>query len=307
MTRDEGAHPLEDGRVPPWATAIGEDAKGVFVEIAPAGVGYRLRWIPPGRFLMGSPVTEAGRFHDEEQHEEEIGRGFWLGATPVTQAFFESIMDKNPSRFRSPERPVESLSWNEAMAFIERANALVPRLALRLPTEVEWEYACRAGTTSATYAGDLEILGQNNAPGLDAIAWYGGNSGVGWDLEQGYDSSGWRETQFPHQRAGARPVGLKKANAWGLQDMLGNVLECCSDSVADYPWRRVIRGGSWFGSVRSLRAAARNTYARSDATVGMGLRLARGPELQEGEPRGSAAARSRPGSEGRPGSGPEEG
>ncbi|MCB1212617.1 MAG: formylglycine-generating enzyme family protein, partial [Verrucomicrobiales bacterium] len=194
-------------------------------------------------------------------HEEQIERGFWLGATPVTQAFFESIMATNPSRFSSPERPVESLSWNDAMIFIERTNALVRGLDLRFPTEIEWEYACRAGTTTATYAGDLEILGERDAPRLDAIAWYGGNSGVGWDLERGTDSRGWLGKQFQHERAGTRSVGLKKANAWGLQDMLGNVWEWCENPAKGGKASRVFRGGSWNGLARFLRAACRNWHS----------------------------------------------
>ncbi|MCB9831651.1 MAG: formylglycine-generating enzyme family protein [Planctomycetes bacterium] len=285
-----GGWRVEPGSLPAGVVRAGLDAHGAWIEIAPRGVGCRLRWIPPGRFLMGSPVTEAGRFHDEEQHEEEIGRGFWLGATPVTQAFFESIMAQNPSRFRSPERPVESLSWNEAAAFIERTSALVPALALRLPTEVEWEYACRAGTTTATYAGDLEILGERNAPRLDAIAWYGGNSGVGWDLEEGHDSSAWPEKQFPHQRAGTRPVGLKKANAWGLQDMLGNVWEWCADLEMGTKAGRVFRGGSWYGRFRNLRAATRHALVVDGRDSSLGLRIARGSSDFRSRPAGESVS-----------------
>ncbi len=195
----------------------------------------RLRWIPPGRFLMGSPETEAGRFDNEDpQHEVTISRGFWLGDTPCTQALWQAVMGENPSTFRSPDRPVETVSWNDVQAFLRRSEALLPGLGLVLPTEAQWEHACRAGTATATWAGDLDILGERNAPGLDPIAWYGGNSGVDFELGKGVDSSGWPEKQYPHQRAGTHPVARKAPNPWGLYDTLGNVWEWCADGMRTY-------------------------------------------------------------------------
>jgi formylglycine-generating enzyme required for sulfatase activity len=224
-----------------------------------------------------------------------LREGYWLFETPVTQGLYESVLGKNPSEFHSPDRPVENVSWEQAQAFIEALNRKLPGLALRLPSEAEWEYACRAGTREATYVGALEILGERNAPTLNDIAWYGGNSGVEFDLETGRDSSGWPKKQFEHNKAGTRPVKLKKPNAWGLYDMLGNVWEWCEDhwhnsydgaphdgttwldSDASSAAVRVIRGGSWFDRARLVRSASRHRFGPQDRYDDLGFRCARGP------------------------------
>ncbi len=186
LTIDAGWHPLIDGCPPDWASGWGHDQVGVFVEFTLGDVTQRLRWIPPGQFVMGSPEKEPGRRSAEgPQREVTIGKGFWLFDTAVTQALWQAVMSENPSRFQSSERPVESVSWDQAQGFLGQINQLVPGLDLALPSEAQWEYACRAGTDAATYAGAMEILGDNNAPVLDAIAWYGGNSGVEFDLTEG--------------------------------------------------------------------------------------------------------------------------
>ena len=127
--------------------------------VQPASVRQRLRWIPPGRFLMGSPDDEEGRDSDEgPRHEVTIGSGFWMFDTPCTQSLWEALMGKNPSEYQSRDRPVESVSWKDCQEFLRRLNAKVG-LSLSLPSESQWEYACRAGTIEATYAGPLEIKG----------------------------------------------------------------------------------------------------------------------------------------------------
>jgi len=285
---EKTAHPLVTGCPPEWASAWGEDEYGVWLAFTFQEVEQRLRWIPPGQFVMGSPKKEAGRYDDETPHRVTLTRGFWLFDTPVTQALWEAVMGSNPSRFKSPDRPVENVSWDDCQKFIVRLNGEMPGLQLRLPTEAQWEYACRAGTAMATYSGDLKIKGENNAPLLDEIAWYGGNSGVDFELENGYDSSTWPEKQYDHRRAGSHPVALKAPNAWGLYDMLGNVWEWCEDWYAEYSGadeidprghavgaRRVIRGGSWNNFARNVRAAVRNHYEPGDRDYDLGFRCAR--------------------------------
>ena len=228
-------HPLVDEGPPAWARAWGEDRFGPFATLQVEGTRQRFRWLPPGTYVRGSPEHEAGRWdHEGPQHEVTLTQGFWLGDTPVTQALWRAVMGENPSRFVDPERPVERVSWDDVQAFGARLGELHPALAPRLPSEAEWEYACRAGTHEATWAGDLELLGVRHAPQLDVIAWYGGNSGVGYDLDEAEDTSGWEEQQHPRDRAGPRKVATQQPNPWGLYDMLGNVWEWCADADRDF-------------------------------------------------------------------------
>ena len=298
---------------PVWASEWGKDRYGFWAAFRVKGVRQRLRWIPAGEFMMGSPETEEGRFEFEgPRHLVRISRGFWLFDTPCTQELWEAVMGENPSYFRSPTRPVEQVSWQDCRAFMERSNGLVEGLSLSMPSEAQWEYACRAGTETETYAGDLKILGKRNAPILDGIAWYGGNCGVGFELTGGYDMSSWPEKQYDFQTGGTHPVGGKDPNRWGLYDMLGNVWEWCLDgwdpdfyakSPRDDPKAtteatgdRVIRGGAWYGLARDVRAASRPGIDpfirnhglgfrcgefRSAGPVGAGSRVERGVSRSE--------------------------
>lgn len=227
LRRESGLTPLADGLPEPWAAEWGEDRYGVFQGFAVDGVVQRMRWVPPGTFTMGSPETEAGRWKDEgPQHEVVLSRGYWLADTPCTQALWQAVMGSNPSRFVSPERPVENVSWDDCQVFLAKLAGRVHGLGARLPTEAEWERACRAGTTQATWLGDLEILGKNNAPLLDPIAWYGGNyCSINFNLDNGHDITGefWKEKQYQQTKGGTHPVRFKRPNPWGLFDMLGNV------------------------------------------------------------------------------------
>ena len=238
-------------RAPSWADDWGIDAHGRWVMFSVSDadgtrVTQRMRWIPPGRFTIGSPDDEPGRFGDEgPQQEIAIASGYWLFDTPCTQALWQAVMGKNPSNFQSPTRPVEQVSFNDVRQFLRRINARIPGLNLSLPSEAQWEYACRAGTTAATYAGAMDMLSDYNAPVLDAIAWYGGNSGVEFELDNGYDSSDWPDKQYEHTKAGTHPVGQKAPNAWGLYDMLGNVWEWCADHWHDSYAGVPLDGSAW--------------------------------------------------------------
>lgn len=225
-------------------------------EIAP-GMNMTFCWIPPGEFLMGSPENESGRSDDETQHIVTISKGFWLAKNEVTQAQWKAVMNTNPSRFQGDSLPVESVSLDDIAGsggFIEKVNRFAGKEgAFSLPTEAQWEYACRAGT-SGLYAGNL-----------DSLAWYDENSGG-----------------KPH------PVGLKTPNAWGLHDMHGNVWEWCADwdgpysesAVADPVGAtsgslRVIRGGCWVNSAIGTRCANRHHIWPNDAYYSIGFRVAR--------------------------------
>ena len=297
---DPSWHPLARGHAPAWASEWGEDRYGVFAAFTLGDLTQRLRWIPAGRFRMGSPDSETKGLAQEDyerawfdrehpQHDVYITRGFWLFDTPCTQALWEAVMGDNPSRFQSPDRPVEQVSWDDVQTFLARIEERLPGLGLSLPTEAQWEHACRAGTETALYTGPIEILGERNAPALDPIAWYGGNSGEGYDLKKGENSSGWPEKQYPNAKSGTRPVGLKAPNPWGLYDMLGNVWEWCADGQRTYDehWQqdpvgpseprtdRVFRGGSWGAPARFCRSAVRLRGVPDDRSDYLGFRCAR--------------------------------
>jgi formylglycine-generating enzyme required for sulfatase activity len=255
------AHPYNGGAGPAWADAWGEDRFGLFAEVEVKGVTFRFRWIPPGSFEMGSPPDEEGRDSDEAQHTVVLNQGYWLGETPVTQAQWEAVMGQNPSRFsKGGAYPVESVRWDDCTRFCEVFQSLSPGPLARLPSEAEWEYACRALTTGPRW---------DTARPLGDLAWYTENSG-----------------------GQTHPVAEKLPNPWGLYDMLGNVWEWCADLYADYPPRtmydpynvrgehRVYRGGSWNFSAPRLRAAVRYRGHPGSRWRSLGVRLARGPALQ---------------------------
>ena len=257
-----------------------------------AQIGMKFVPIPAGSFMMGSPPNEPGRYDDETQHKVTISKPFYMQTTQVTQKQWQAIMGNNPSYFRNAgeDCPVEQVSWDDVQEFIKKLNQKEGTNKYRLPTEAEWEYAARAGTETAIYTGNMKIIGENNAPDLDPIAWYGGNSGV--DYEGGYDSSDWKEKQYDHKIAGTHPVGKKKPNAFGLYDILGNVWEWCQDwydkdylsgAVTDPTgpsmgrWHRVIRGGGWNRHAKYCRSASRIISPSDNRAGNLGFRLVRLP------------------------------
>ena len=217
-------------------------------------IEYRFRWCPAGEFMMGSPTYEEGRNNDEQQHKVRLTNGFWIMETEVTQEMWESVMDDNPSFFKDPHFPVERVSWHDCQKFIMRLNAEGHPpfgLVFALPTEAQWEYACRAGTTSAFSFGDTIDGAQSNVMGFypkDAPK-------TERDLGQTSDVK-----KYP-------------PNPWGLYDMHGNVWEWCHDRYGSFKFdedvvladpegaflgeKRVLRGGAWNYGAESSRSAAR--------------------------------------------------
>ena len=277
-----------------WASHTGRDRYGLFTEITIGSVVQRLRWIPPGKFVMGSPETEHGRRKSEgPQHDVVFGSGFWLFDTPVSQALWEVAGVANPSEFQSPGRPVENVSWYDALEFIERINHKHQGLALSLPSEAAWEYACRAGTRSPTYADRIDPSGQNRSALLDDIAWYHENSDIGFDMENVATNRSVQDATSPRVTAGTRLVRLKIPNDFGLYDMLGNVWEWCADhwhddyegapdqgevwldeGTAGDPYY-VIRGGAWDDGATGLRAAKRLWFGPANKFNNLGFRCCR--------------------------------
>ena len=260
---------------PEWANAMGRDHFGLWASFAVGDVEQRMRWIPPGRFWMGSPEDEEGRYGDEgPRHLETIEQGFWLADTPCTQELWQAVMGKNPSNFQEQKKPVEQMSWDDCKEFLEKLGKREGDAGegWRLPHEKEWEYACRAGTETATYAGRIDVLDETQESVLQRIAWFNENSG-----------------------GATQPVAQKAPNPWGLYDMLGNVYQWCEDLWSDgYDAERkgssrVIRGGSWSSYAQHVRAAYRIRDDPSNRWDSLGFRFARGQSaLQAGaEPSGA--------------------
>lgn len=245
----------------PGASAWGEDGYGLWLEIAvgdEAGEGgpdvvQRLRWIEPGEFMMGSPADEPGCAEDEgPPHRVRLTRGFWLADTACTQAFWQAVMGANPSQFNDdPHKPVEQVSWDEVQDFLRQLRARLPGVDAALPSEAEWEYACRAGSATAYHWGEAIEPEQANYAG-----------------------------------EGTRPVKSYRPNDWGLYEMHGNVWEWCADGMRRYEAgdyedprgpadtaRRVVRGGSWDNGARGLRSAFRGEGLRGRRNDNQGFRF----------------------------------
>ena len=230
------------------------------------GTDMTFAWIPPGTFLMGSPESEAERFEDEVQHRVTLLRGFYLGIHAVTQAQWQAVMGNNPSYFKAENRPVEQVSWEDCQEYLTKLSQRDGK-RYGLPTEAEWEYACRAGTTTPFHFGETISTEQAN---------YNGNYPYNEGAKGMY-------------RKRTTPVGSFPPNAWGLFDMHGNVWEWCQDAYKPYEDlttkntletenmdenARVLRGGSWGISAWGCRAAYRGRVAPGDRGIDDGFRVA---------------------------------
>ncbi|WPD21221.1 MAG: formylglycine-generating enzyme family protein [Candidatus Electrothrix scaldis] len=253
---------------PQWAKQIGVDQYGLYADLVFKGVIQRFRWIQPGSFMMGSPDDELERWEEREtQHLVVLSESFWLADTACTQALWQAVIGKNPSHFKGDERPVEQVSWQDAQKFIKQLNKEIPVLALDLPTEAQWEYACRAGTSSPFFFGENISTDQVNYNGKYPYA--GGEKGL------------YREETVE--------VKALPCNDWGLYQMHGNVWEWCRDWLGDYSSKpvvdplgpdtgrfRVLRGGSWISDGGDCRSAARSGSTPDYRSSSLGFRLARG-------------------------------
>ncbi|MBL8300179.1 MAG: formylglycine-generating enzyme family protein [Rhodanobacteraceae bacterium] len=258
---------------PPWADAWGDDAYGLWAEFALGQQTQRLRWIEPGEFWMGALEDEAS--DEKPRHRVRHTQGFWLADTACTQALWLAVAGgKNPSRFTDDlSCPVERVSWVEVHFFLRQlAQQLGSEVEAVLPTEAQWEYACRAGTETA----------------------YAFGAGVTMD-QANYDGS------YPHGRTQTgrhrkRTVAVKAlpANGWGLYQMHGNVWEWCADGLRDYAGtagrealddpigplgadehaERALRGGSWIGNARRVRSAFRDGARLGGRRHNTGFRFA---------------------------------
>ena len=221
-------------------------------------IGAKLVKLKAGRFNMGSPLSEMDRSADERQHRVILSKPFFIGVTPVTQSQWQKVMGSNPSYFQGDDLPVDSVTWSESVAFCEKLSKLESK-TYRLPTEAEWEYACRASSPTAYYSGDS--VGE-----LIDYAWFDANS-----------------------QLQTHPVAQKWPNAWGIYDMMGNVCQWCSDWYGPYSpgdevpdpvgppsgTQRILRGGSWFNHAQYCRCANRYFHAPEERVNFFGVRVVR--------------------------------
>ncbi|MBI2804653.1 MAG: formylglycine-generating enzyme family protein [Planctomycetes bacterium] len=221
-------------------------------------------WIPPGTFFMGSPTEEEDRKSDETQHKVTLTKGFYMGVYTVTQEQWQTLMGVNPSFFKGEKNlPVETVSWDDCQQFIKKLREK-DKKPYRLPTEAEWEHACRAGTRTPFYFGKTISTGQANYDG--DFAYANGAKGL--------------------SRKKTTPVGSFPANAWGLYDMHGNVWQWCQDRYGDYSKEdmtdplgpdvgeyRILRGGSWYGYPGYCRSAFRDAAKGMHGSSRCGFRL----------------------------------
>ena len=251
---------------PLWASSWGEDALGLWVTISLHGIRQLFRWIKPCTFFMGAPDEETAGLYlpgQETLHEVRFSKGFWLAETTVTQELWQAVMKNNPSSFSGPQQPVEQVSWEDAQSFLQRLNAMLPTMQARLPTEAEWECACRAGSRTAFSFGEQIRPEQVNFN----------------------TSSDGRDELYRRQTV---PVRSLPANDWGLYEMHGNIWEWCQDrwqddlgaaatadsQGPDQGELRAVSGGSWVCDAAAVRSASRDRYPADYRGAGIGFRIA---------------------------------
>lgn len=257
----------QKGRTRRGSKAKKSAGKSKVGDVKKNSMGIEFVWIPPGETVIGSPLTEWGRGNDEDpQLKAKIAVGFWLGRFEVTQGQWESVMGDNPSHFSEcgPGCPVETVSWDDAKEFISRLNQRKDGLVYSLPTEAEWEYAARAGTTTVFAFGNTLESTQANFDGTAQYANYTfENFNTGPNLGK------------------TVKVGSYQPNRWGLYDMHGNVWEWVQDRYRstygkDSKWqdKRVLRGGSWTDPGIALRSANRLRELPTERSKYFGFRVA---------------------------------
>jgi formylglycine-generating enzyme required for sulfatase activity len=243
---------LVDKQSPPQTDRLQRAGDKAPAETITNSKGMQLRLIKPGSFMMGS--TE-GDSDEMPIHKVTLTKAFYMGIHEVTQAQYEKVMGTNPSHFQGANRPVEQISWNDAQAFCQKLSAQENR-SYRLPTEAEWEYACRAGSSAAYYWGKR---------------FY---TRYAWSRQNSEDTT--------------HDVGMRLPNAWRLFDMSGNVWEWCQDRKGQYDpsapdetdpegppkgIARVLRGGSWYGVAENCRSASRDKNAPNNRHNSFGFRV----------------------------------
>ncbi|UJS24962.1 SUMF1/EgtB/PvdO family nonheme iron enzyme [Thiothrix winogradskyi] len=254
--------------IPVWANDAGHDQYGRYADLVVKGITQKFRWIEPGTFWMGSPESEQEYFSDETLHQVTLMKGFWLADTACTQFLWTAVLDNNPAHFTDDaNNPVEKVSWEDTQTFLRKLNTRLSGVNARLPTEAEWEYACRAGTNTPFSFGDNITPRQVNYNGRYPCT----NGKIGLSRQ--------------------RTVSVKSfpANAWGLYEMHGNVWEWCQDWYGDYPaypvtnpggaqagTMRIVRGGSWLHRCERGRSAYRERHNPISSACHRGFRLALG-------------------------------
>ena len=253
-------------------------------------VSLVMKRVDGGSFVMGG--SDRYSSHDESPTHTVQVKGFYMSETEVTQALWKAVMGKNPSYFVGDNLPVECVSWDDCQRFISALNKLTNK-RFRLPTEAEWEYAARGGTTTSLYSGEeINVISDNNSPNLDPLGWYCGNCGrnytksEGCDVEKGVDISNVPAMQYRDPKGGLHPVGKKQPNAYGLYDMLGNVAEWCADNYGPYSSatqndpqgpkqgsRRILRGGGFNYNAQSCRVSSRSCSTPEEKQPFVGFRI----------------------------------